>query len=341
MIRPLAARFRRWFLGDRLWRYSRPPSPERLATDPVALNLKNAGRRMARDRLPRLEAIDVSLEPRPHGLGSKVTTQEDVESPWFVYWCRQLGIPAAYHRKSWEFAFLMQVLFERGRLRPGASGVGFGCGSEPVASWLTAHGVEATVTDLDPALARGRGWMETGQHATALELAFKPALVDRPTFERLARFEYVDMNALPSHLDGRFDFCWSVCAMEHLGSIEAGLRFVEASLRTLRPGGIAVHTTEFNYLCHGETVESGPTVLFLARHLEALKDRVEKAGHRVGSLDFRIGDGDLDHYIDLPPYDWQGAPAEALVAAEAHLKLAVDGYPVTCFGLVVERGGAP
>jgi SAM-dependent methyltransferase len=232
----------------------------------------------------------------------------------------------------------MQVLHERGRLRPGSSGVGFGCGEEPVASWLAAHGVDATVTDLDPAAARGRGWMETGQHATGLDRDFKPALVDRRAFEERVRFEYVDMNALPPHLDGRFDFCWSACAMEHLGSIESGLRFVEAALRTLRPGGIAVHTTELNYLCREETVESGATVFFLPRHLEELRARLERAGHRVGSLDFRVGDGELDLFIDLPPFDGQGARAEALVDAEAHLKLAVEGYPVTSFGLVVEKG---
>lgn len=340
MIRSMAASFRRWFLGDRLWLFSRPASIERQTLDPVRLNIKNLGYQMARDLTPALLQVDTSLEPRDHHLVSKATTQADVESPWFAHWCRQLKLRPVYHRKLWEYAFLLQVLHERGKLRPGLSALGFGCGEEPVASYLTSLGLQVTVTDLDPAAAKGRGWMETGQHTTALHLAHRPELVAKETFEKLARFEYVDMNAIPAHLEGRYDFCWSVCAMEHLGGIEQGLRFVEESLRTLRPGGVAVHTTEFNYLGDNETVDSGPTVLFLARHLEALRARLEGAGHRVAPLDFSIGDGPIDRFIDLPPYEWQLKRPDAFGGMQLHLKLTVDDFPSTCFGIVVEKGGS-
>jgi len=333
MVRRLAAKFRRWFLGEKLWQLSRPESP----FDPVSLSIKGLGHALIRDLAPGLARVDFSGEPRPHGLSSKPTTQADVESPWFAYWCHELRIAPAYHRKLWEYAFVLQVLHERGRLREGLRGLGFGCGEEPLPSYLASRDVEVTVTDLDPARARGRGWMETGQHASSLSKAHKPELVSRERFEARVQLEYVDMNDIPAALHGAYDFCWSICAFEHLGSIEGGLRFVENAMRTLRPGGVAVHTTEFNYLSEEETVEDGPTVLFLRRHLVELKRRLEAAGHRVGPLDFDSGDGLLDRYVDLPPYAWSAGPAQALAQGVGHLKLAVGRFPSTCFGLVVER----
>ena len=52
------------------------------------------------------------------------------------------------------------------------------------------------------------------------------------------------MNHLPDDLRG-FDFTWSSCALEHLGTLAAGADFVVAQMDCLRPGGVAVHTTEF------------------------------------------------------------------------------------------------
>jgi SAM-dependent methyltransferase len=306
--------------------------------DPVHLNIKGFGYRIARDLGPALRSVDASGEPRHHGLSSKPTTQADVESPWFAHWCRELRIAPVYHRKLWEYAFVLQVLHERGTLREGARGLGFGCGEEPIASYLASRGLEVTITDLDPAKARGLGWIETGQHATALDRFYKAELVARDRFDRLVRLEYVDMNDVPARLDGRYHFCWSICAFEHLGSIENGLRFVENAMRTLEPGGVAVHTTEFNYLSESDTVDGMPTVLFLRKHCTELRRRLERAGHRVGELDFDTGDGVLDRFIDLPPYERDGTAGDVGAADVAHLKLSVERFPCTCFGLVVERG---
>ena len=40
-------------------------------------------------------------------------------------------------------------------------------------------------------------------------------------FDQLVTFRPVDMTAIPDDLAG-FDFCWSSCALEHLGSLAAG-----------------------------------------------------------------------------------------------------------------------
>ncbi len=328
MIRSIAARFRRWFLGDALWAFGREP-------DALRLDVKNLGYALARSMAPALARVDLEGEPRPHHLGSKPTTQADIESPWFAWWCRELHIAPYYHRKLWEYAFVLQSLYEGGMLRAGAKGLGFGCGEEPIASYLASRDVRVTVTDLERDRAKALGWTETAEHLGSLDLAFKPDLVDRSRFDRLVSLEVVDMNDVPRRFDGRFDFCWSICALEHLGSIEKGIRFVERAMATLRPGGIAVHTTEFNYMSANETIDGPPTSLFLRRHLLELRDRLEQAGHRVEPLDFDTGSGVLDRFIDLPPYEWDGLGEEYWGAPIGRLKLCVERFPSTCFGIVV------
>ena len=117
------------------------------------------------------------------------------------------------------------------------------------------------------------------------------------------------MNRIP-HLEPAYDFCWSICSMEQLGSIERGLAFVEKSLSVLKPGGVAIHTTEFNYLSEDETIDNGSTVLFRKKDI----------------LQLAIGEGGLE------PEQWGNGNQVA------HLKLAVDGFPSTCYGLVVVKG---
>jgi SAM-dependent methyltransferase len=267
------------------------------------------------------------------GLKSKPCTQRDVESAWFSTWCRALKIPENFHRKCWEYAFVLQALHEHGKLAPGSTALGFACGSEPLASYFASRGVAAVVTDQPPDRAASEGWTQTGQHATSLENVFKPALVDRPAFDRFVRLEYVDMNAIPVKYDGAYDFCWSVCAMEHLGNIDNGLRFVEEAMKALKPGGLAIHTTEFAYGSEKDTLERGPSVLFLKRHLLELRDRLLAAGHEMDPPEFDVGHGVFDQYVDLPPYEvpepWGTSPA--------HLKMAVGGHRSTCFGLVVRK----
>jgi 2-polyprenyl-3-methyl-5-hydroxy-6-metoxy-1,4-benzoquinol methylase len=302
----------------------------------LRLNAKNQGYRIVREQTAGLGSADISLEPRNHGLASKPTTQRDVESPWFAYWCKELRITPAFHRKLWEYAFVLQALFDHGKLKSGQRALGFGCGEEPIASYLASKGIQVTVTDLDPSLSKGRGWIETRQHASSLDKAYKPEIVSRQRFDELVQLQYVDMNAIPAHLDGQYDFCWSICALEHLGSIEHGLRFVERAMRTLRPGGTAVHTTEFNYLSEDKTVDHMPVVLLLKKHVLDLRQRLEHAGYRVFDVDFDIGDGPLDGFIDVPPYAWDGPPFHPWGTEIAHLKLSVDGFPCTCFGIITQ-----
>jgi len=304
----------------------------------LALTVKFFGYELARklaSELPRLEAG----EPVRVGLQSKPSTQADLESDWAAYWLAQLKTPRIFHRKLWEFAFLLQGLWENGVLAPGKRGLGFGCGQEPIPSYLAARGLALTVTDIAPESAQSSGWLDSGQHSTTVEQLFMAHLVDRETFDRNVRLRYVDMNAIPNDLQG-FDFCWSICALEHLGSIEKGLAFIRASLDTLRPGGIAIHTTEFNFLDDQRTIDNWPTVLFQRRHFSDLADQLRQAGHSIAPLDFRVGDKPLDKFIDVPPFahDFPESVKAEWAPSAAHLKISIDGFASTCFGLIVVKG---
>ena len=302
----------------------------------MQLNLKFFGYELARACAAQLPVRE-GLAPLHVGLASKPSTQADLESDWAAYWAAALKVPVVFHRKLWEFAYVLQALFENGHLHPGTRGLGFGCGEEPLPSYLASLGIVITMTDLPPDDPRAAKWASTTQYASSTDLAFKSHLVDRDTFDRLVDLRYVDMNAIPADLRN-YDFCWSICALEHLGSIQRGLDFIENSLATLRPGGLAIHTTEFNFLNDDETIDNWMTVLYQKRHFCDLRDRMQACGHEVAPLDFNVGSKPLDKFIDMPPYEWSRYMQETWGGDQPHLKVTVDGFPATCFGLIIRKG---
>ena len=302
----------------------------------IQLNIKVMGYDLAR-RLAAALPMPEETVGRLVGLTSRTSTQADIESDWAAHWCRELKVPVVYHRKVWELAYVLQAIFETGFLKKGMRGLGFGCGVEPLPSYFAAQGIDVTMTDLEPDAAVAAGWSTTNQHASSLVAAFQPQLVEREAYNAHVSLQYVDMNAIPESLSN-YDFCWSICALEHLGTLANGLAFIENSLGTLKPGGLSVHTTELNIDSTGQTVDNWPTVLYQRRHFEALAVRLRALGHYVAPLDFALGEQPMDRFIDLPPYhhdmshdmqDWLGPPY--------HLKVGTDGFACTCFGILIRK----
>lgn len=258
---------------------------------------------------------------------STLCRQDSFDQPYFPYWIRTIGEGLRYHRKLWEFVFILQALWERGAIRPGARALGFGVGWESIPAWFASQGIEVTATDMSADQAAGAGWIASNEHAAGKAALARPHLCPPEVFERNVTFRTVDMNAVPDDLTG-YDFCWSACAFEHLGSIEAGLRFVERSLDTLKPGGWAVHTTEYTVSSNDVTIDTGDTVLFRRRDMEELQRRLEAKGHRVAPFDFTPGDKPLDRYLDILPY-----------RTEPHLMMALWGHQTTSIGVIVQKAG--
>jgi hypothetical protein len=303
------------------------------------MNIKAFGYDLARSLAAALP-IPESTAPRHVGLASKASVQADLETDWTAHWSAELQVPVVFHRKLWEACYILQAIYEEGHLRAGARGLGFGCGVEVTPSYLASHDIAVTVTDLAQEDAQSAGWAATNQHISSLEQTYHPHLVSRELFDRNISLRDVDMTAIPDDLVG-YDFCWSMCALEHLGTIQAGLDFIESSLKTLRPGGLAVHTTEFNLDPDSPTIDNWPTVLFQQKHFEGLAERLRAQGHYVAPFDFDYGDKPMDRFIDIPPFsynlpkkldEWFGQPL--------HMKVSVDGFPCTCFGIIIRKGGA-
>ncbi len=272
-----------------------------------------------------LAGPEVALPPQPERIGLQgcLCRQADFESPWLHHWCGAIGMVPFYHRKVWEAAFVAQAIWEAGLLKPGQRALGFAVGREAMPGFLASHGVEVLATDLDPRDRRATRWASTGQHG---QPAAGPNLTFRP----------VDMARIPRDLRGQFDVVWSMCALEHLGSIRAGSDFILRAMRCLKPGGIAVHTTEFSMDAEAPPLARGGTVLFQAKDIEALGRRLGSAGHVLEPVDFDPGAGVLDQFVDQPPYGEASDRWPLTVPVETpHLRMLVEERIATSIGLII------
>lgn len=275
---------------------------------------------------------DRSIAPPSPGtptLGSRVCRQSDFESPHYRYWAAAIKETPHYHRKQWEFCYIAQALYERGMLREGRSALGFGVGSEPLPSLFASMGVDIVATDQSYDRAQASGWVETNQHAASLDRLNDRGICPPEDFLKRVSFVPCDMNEISKAFAGRFDFCWSACCLEHLGSLEHGANFILNSIATLRPGGIAVHTTEYNLSSNFRTLQSKFLSIFRRRDIEKIVGRLEAIGCDVEEIDWSRGDGLVDGYVDLPPY-----------RVEPHIKLRLSRYDCTSIGLIITRRGA-
>lgn len=282
---------------------------------------------LARDR-PRPDQVD----RRGAMLTSAVCRRAHFEEMWLDRWSRALGEPDPLgkphgsHRKIWEYCAVAQALAERDMLRAGRLGLGFAVGAEPLPAAFAARGAVVLATDLRLADSGGI-WTATGQHAASKEALWRPGLVGREAFERRVAFADADMRTLDGLLP-IWDFIWSSCALEHLGTLEAGWDFVVSSARLLRPGGVAAHTTEFNVSSGLATIEAGPSVLYRPCDVERLAERLRPEGCRLEAPDFFPGDRPEDLQPDEPPY-FQGR--------RKHIKLRFGDYVVTSMLLILHK----
>jgi hypothetical protein len=227
------------------------------------------------------------------------------------------------HRKEWEYIAICEALRRGGMLDAGRRGLGFAVGNELLPELFSSFGCRILATDLEmrrskkplpPDLFNELGFLRdreehSGQQGEPVE--FRPVDMRRPD---------------PDLKD--FDFTWSSCALEHLGSIDAGIKFVLDQLKCLRPGGMAVNTLEFNLSSDQTTVTSGPTVVFRRQDVERLLALVEEAGHQPAPLDLYRGEAPENDFVAIPPYHCR-------MRNSSHLRLQIEGFVATSMILVI------
>lgn len=258
------------------------------------------------------------LNPTPVFTKSCLVKASDFNQPWFIQRKTELDHKdyTRMHRKLWEFCAIAQVYedyvcYEKTDLKC----LGFGVGTDPLSKWLF-RSAEVVATDLDINDPRAEEWVNTRQHASETSLDY-------------CDYRSVDMNDIPDDLkQGQFDFTWSCGSFEHIGGIDASLRFFCEQMKCLRPGGIAAHTTEYNYANNHETLQAKNLVLFRKQDLERLAEMLKAQGDELLPLDFSLGNQPEDTIVDEPPYDTDNP----------HLKLRVGGFLTTSILLIARRG---
>lgn len=260
------------------------------------------------------------MTPNLETVVSQLCTMSQFSEPNYLRICAEIRQDPLFHRKQWEYIYILRALEQYGMLQPGRKGVGFGCGKEPLAAVMAQRGAAVICTDIEP-LEKGDAYWGS----TNVRDYFYEGICPWEQFEKNVGFRFVDMNAIPDDL-GLYDFAWSSCALEHLGSLKHGMDFVLSANKCLKPGGIAVHTTEYNLGDEENTFESVGLSLYRKKDILSIKAQVEAQGNVFIPINFDPGEGELDKHVDLPPWD-----------RNKHLKLLMEGFVITSIGFIIVK----
>jgi hypothetical protein len=259
---------------------------------------------------------------------SKICTESDFHNEWFKKWAVKINwFPWYINRKLWEWVMIAQALDERNMLQPGNKGIGFGIGKDPMPSLFASLGCSTVATDLplDIDTETGKKWLNSNQYPNEINQLFWPNLCDIKSFKKFVSFRPVDMNHIPEDLRD-FDFSFSSCAFEHLGSIQNGLDFIINQMDCLKKGGWAVHTTEYNVSSNDQYYDDKFTVTFRRRDLESLVDTLTDKGYFVEELDTSMGSTKGDFFVDELPF-----------GSDPHLRLKVGDFVTTSIMRIVRK----
>jgi SAM-dependent methyltransferase len=271
----------------------------------------------------------LSGQPAPVPLGTTLCQQLHFSLDQYRFWARAMKDRPKFLRKQWEFFYIAQALYERGLLSAGRRGIGFGVGREPLPALFASFGAEIVATDQSLDGAVRAGWIRSNEHSADLSGLNDLGICTDRMFRELVTFAEADMNAINPEFNGQFDFCWSACSLEHLGSLDHGLNFIKNSMLALKPGGVAVHTTEYNLTSNEATIEHTDFCLYRRRDIERLLEDLTAQGHAPAAPEFTTGEGYAETVVDLPPYG----------RGEPHLRLRVAEFDCTSIGIIVQKGG--
>jgi hypothetical protein len=247
---------------------------------------------------------------------SQLCTASQFREPAYAQACTILGEKPRLHRKQWEFAYILRCVERAGGIGPERRGLGFIGARERLPAVFAAQGcrviVEVSATSPFAAL-------DEQERRDAL---FFPHLLQRDAFDECVATWDRRTSFLPL-VPKSFDFCWSCSVASHSGSLEAGFDFLERSLEWLKPGGVAVHTLEFNLASGTETVRNGPVVLYRESDLLKFIASLRRNGHDVS----------LNMHPGAEPDDLRVEPDNP----EFHLKLYIRDILATSAGLCITK----
>ncbi len=190
------------------------------------------------------------------------------------------------HRKDWEWALGVMAMERFGKLKKDNVAIGIGAGREEILFYLANKVSRVYATDLYD----GKGWKN-----------FAPTDFLRDP-KKYAPFPYDEDALTVLRMDGSkldfpdetFDIAFSFSSIEHFGgeNHSGALKAMREIERVLKPGGIAIITTEYilNDKEHPEFFNKKTIYSDLIDKLDKLKP--------VEPLDLRITTNTLDKVID-------------------------------------------
>ncbi len=255
-----------------------------------------------------------------------ISEKRFLESNFFL-WMDLLRDPPRLHSKQFQNYAIMEAansILDLGK--NGVKAIGFGVGVEPIPAGLAKLGYKVLATDFlegDIAL----DWKNSNQLLSSPEDLNSRGILTENEFINQIKFMSMDMNNIPEELNNEFDFVWSSCALGHIGGYQNGLDFIHRSVKLLKPGGIALHTTELDVSSEDSKFDFPTLSLYRESDIKALLDTLKSEGYLVEH--FRI-----DH-------KWKGK-SERFIAREPwgdqpHIRIEVLGREVLSLAIRIER----
>ena len=210
---------------------------------------------------------------------------------------RQLYAQGRYVRKKiWETTHLCNGLRVLGLLDGTATGLGVGCGVEPMLYFLARHTARLYATDM-----YGWGWV-----SAQLDMLHHPAKY-APYAYPSDRLTMLQMNATQLLMpDASVDFVYSVSSIEHFGGLRVALAHVREAARILKPGGVLAFSTEFVLDGGANALPAGLESFFTRTTLEWLI--VNSGLKRIGGLNLTPDPRLLSEPAEIQLPDWTVPP---------------------------------
>ncbi len=173
--------------------------------------------------------------------------------------------PSLFHRKIWEFCQVIYGLRKLKRLHPNAVALGVGCGHEELMYFLSNRVKKVYAIDLYKDKYLGG---EAEEDVIEKPEKYAPFKFRKECLE-IKRMDARDLK----FEDNTFDFCFSLSALEHMGSKKSKLKALKEIYRVLKPAGILAMTTELilNRLGRGRSYF----------RLEELQEMCKNAGFEI------------------------------------------------------------
>jgi hypothetical protein len=269
-------------------------------------------------RPPTAEGIEWRFTPPDlEAPGCQLCTTSQFKDQAFAEIAGAMGLATGVSRFRWQQVWIVSVLATEGFIAAGKRGLGLQLDNDRISALLASRGCEVLAT-----AAADPGGLGAADRRLRL---FYPEVIHIEEFDRLVRFAELEPRSVGELAAQSVDFVWSIGMPGRLGTVDAALDFFEASTRPLRPGGIALHTFDFNLTSNRSTWEQPGNVVLRLRDIEALAERLRPSGCRLLPL------------TTHPGHDIADEKVRGAIGGAPGLRQRVGMMVTTSFGLAIRK----